>query len=96
MDIHSEEGMLSPTAADMRPGERVFIHFFQRCSISKRVHYSVREPFPVHPTCDFSDRGEESEKKKMCEEGVRLDVVNYRVNLNNQRTQATLCLPSHA
>lgn len=71
----------------------MFVNFFQRCSISKRVHYSVREPFPVHPTCDFSDRGEER-RKKMCEEGVRLDVVNYRVDLNNQRVQATLCLPS--
>lgn len=64
MDIRFEEGMLSPTDADMRPGERVFVHFSQRCSISKRVRYSAREPFPVHPTCDFSDRGEEREKKK--------------------------------
>lgn len=65
MDIRFEEGMLSPTDADMRPGERVLVYFFQQCSISKHVHYSVREPFPVHPTCDFSDRGEERRKKNV-------------------------------
>lgn len=64
MDIPFEEGMLSPSAADMRPGEKAFIHFLQQCSISKRVHYSVREPFPVHPTCDISDKSEE--RKKIC------------------------------
>ena len=44
MDIPFEEGMLSPTAADMRPGERVFIPFFQWYPTTKHVHYSVREP----------------------------------------------------
>lgn len=80
MDIPIEEGMLSPSAADMRPGESSICSFPQQYSTSKRLHYSGREPFPTHPTCDFSDKSEYREKNR-CEEGVRLDVVNFRVDL---------------
>lgn len=52
MDIPLEEGMPSPGAADMRPGEQSACSFPSACSVSTPFHYSVREPFPVHPTCE--------------------------------------------
>ena len=47
MDIHFEEGVLSPSAADMRPGERNVCSFYS-WPAPRRHYYSVRGPHPVH------------------------------------------------
>lgn len=69
-----------------------FVHFLQRYSVSKHFHYAVRELFPMHPTCDFHDKSEERKKIYMCEEGVRLHLVNFRVDLNIDAHQCGLPL----
>lgn len=63
MDIPLEDGMLSPSAADMRPGERGIASFPLAVFCIQTLSYSVKEPFPRPPTCDFSDKSEEREKK---------------------------------
>ena len=68
MDVPLEDGMLSPSAADMRPGERSISSFPSGVFCIPTLSYSVREPFPRHPTCDFRDKseGRERGKKKKC------------------------------